>query len=415
MPARGLLLGVAVVAFGVLLTVSPALGGDQDGARPARACPGGSLADLGEMKLEELPWDVTIVRANLSARRPMAVAACYLMEDDLLVVSQMGMVYCLSRRDLTPRWVSALKYAIAAVPGEGPSHYNFLVKAPDGQYWVHSFAKRTGLDPDGFPARLPFAASSGVDSGHQMVYVGSLGSPRNNKTVESISLADGKRGWGFRTRGLLWASPVVDPSGVNLILAGEDGTVTSLVASADQPVGPTWTVALDGAVVATPVVTPNHIVVGTQDGILRCLDLSNGETLWLEGLDAPIRTSPWVLGRKEKVLRATGVEGAADIELEAFKGMAFAHNRNGLFAFDVDSGAKLFHDAGARKPVCWNGTHVATLDAGRILHIRDAAADFDETKKLHLSMFDIVPTNTTDGAIFGITHDGGVVAAIPKR
>lgn len=415
MPARGLLFGVAVVALGVLLTVSPALGEDQNAPRPARACPGGSLADIGEKKLEELPWDVTIVRANLSARRPMAVAACYLMEEDLLVVSQMGMVYCLSRRDLTPRWVSALKYAIAAIPGEGPDHYSFLVKAPNGQYWVHSFAKRTGLDPDGFPARLPFAASSGVDSCRRMVYVGSLGSPRNNKTVESINLADGSRGWGFRTRGLLWASPVVDPMGISVILAGEDGVVTSLVASADKPVGPTWSVSLDGAVVATPCVTPNHVVVGTQDGILRCLELGNGQTLWLEGLDAPIRTSPWVLGRKERVLRPSGVEGTTDIELEAFTGVAFAHNRNGLFAFDVDSGKKLFHDPKARKPICWNGTHVATVDANRVMVIRDAAADFGETKKLSLAMFDILPTNTTDGTIFGITHDGGVVAAIPKR
>ena len=38
----------------------------------------------------------------------------------------------------------------------------------------------------------------------------------------------------------------------------------------------------------------------------------------------------------------------------------------------------------------------------------------DEVKgKLDLSMFDLIPSNSGDGAVFGCTHDGGLVVAIP--
>ena len=153
MPARGLLLALSVIALCVLGAQHPAEGGD---GRPSCGPGAMSLADLGEKALEKLPWDAKIVRANLSSDRPVAIAACYLMQQDLLVITREGLVYCMSRRDLTPRWVSSLKTKLHAFPAEGPTHYSFLTKAPDGAYWVQAFRKRSGAEETGFPARLPF-------------------------------------------------------------------------------------------------------------------------------------------------------------------------------------------------------------------------------------------------------------------
>jgi outer membrane protein assembly factor BamB len=399
-----------VIALCLVGAPRPAVAGD---GPPPCAGNGLSLADLGEQALEKLPWDVKIVRANLSAERPVAIAACYLMQEDLLVVTREGLVYCMSRRDLTPRWVSSLKSQLGAVPSEGPLHYTFLMKATDGAYWVQAFRKRSGAEETGFPTRLPFASSSGVTNNGSRIWIGSLGSPRNNRTVESLSLVNGRRGWGWRTRGLLWASPVVDPSGNSLVVAGEDGTVVSLNAGGEAPSEPNWTVTLTGAVTATPVVTPEHVVVGAHDGTLRCIALGSGEILWLNGLDSPLRQSPWVLGRMGSVTRSSGVEGAPEVQVKAYTGIAFARNRDTFFAYDLVKGDELFKDTAGRRPVCLQGHWVTTLDDHKRLVFRDAKSDYEVTGKLDVSMFDLMPANATDGAVFGCTHDGGLVVAIP--
>ena len=414
MPGRGLLLALTLIVGLCVLGVTQTAAGD-DCLRPAGVQKGdvGSLADLGVKALERLPWDAKILRANLSADKPVAIAACYLMQDDLLAISQTGLVYCMSRRDLEPRWVQSLKAPLAALPSEGAGHYAFLVKATDGSYWVHAFRKRSGAEENGFPSRMPFAASAGLGNNGGRVFVSSLGSPRNNKTLETVSLANGDLGWGWRTRGLLWASPVCDPSGNSVIIAGEDGTITSLPGGMDKPREPNWARRMTGAVTATPAVTPEHVLVGSNDGTLRCLELGSGEVLWMHGIDAAIRTSPWILGGMETVKRETGVEGASEVAITAYTGVAFARNRDGLFAFDLRSGEELFKDGAGSRPLCRQGNYVLVLDGNKNVLFRDKSKGYEVKGKLPLSMFDLIPANTTDGAIFACTHDGGIVAAIP--
>lgn len=418
MPARRLLLALTVIAAVFILGVAQPASGE-DVLRPPRPRSGqsGSLADLGEMALERLPWDTKIIRANLSADQPVAVAACYLMQEDLLVVSQTSMVYCMSRRDLTPRWVMRLRAPLAWVPSEGPGHYTFLVKATDGAYWVHAFRKRSGAEENGFPARMRSAASSGLANNGRRVFVASLGSPRNNRTLESISLADGKFGWGWRTGGLLWAAPVMEPTGGSVIIAGEDGTVTSLPAGMEAPGSANWARNLgrSAAITATPAVTPDHVVVGANDGTLRCLSLQSGEIQWMHGLTDPIRKSPWVLGTREKSRRASTVEGGPDIEVDTFSGIAMARNAKGLHAFDLRTGAELFTSTQEKRPICKQGRWVLLMDGNGSIKFRDAENGYEVQDTLSLKMFDLIPTNGSDGAIYGCTHDGGIVAAIPAK
>lgn len=374
----------------------------------------GSLADHGERALERLPYKVQVIRANLGKRVPMSVAACYLMQDHLLVVSEVGRVYCLDRRNLEPRWVNTLRYPLAKPPAEGATHFGFLLKDHKGAHWLHAISKRSGTAGERFPVRLPFTASSGVDLNASMAFVGSLGSPGNNKTLETTNLISGRRGWGYNSSGMLWGNPVLDPSGDVVIVAGDDGVVTALTADSTAPSTENWIRDLGGAVRGSVIVTPRHVVAGNDDGILYNLDLFSGRVNWLQGLDEAIRGTPWVLGGMKEIQRSTGVAGASPVTVKEYVGLAFARNVNGLHAFDLTSGKPAFSDAKGGRPLARHGKYLLTINRARGVTIRDASDGYKETGALNFKMFDLVPTNTTDGAVYACTSDGNVLAAIPK-
>jgi outer membrane protein assembly factor BamB len=411
------LLGAVVAALPLLLVSGPAAadGEEESVLLPARPMEGAScLAAIGENQLARLPWDPVILRANLSADRPVAVAGAYLMGDDLLCVTSRGAVYCLSRRDLTPRWVVSLKAPLAQPPAEGPTHYAFIVQSVDGAYWLHAFAKRNGAEGDGFPARLPFAVSSGCSANASHVFVASLGSPQDAKTVVAYGLADGRSSWGYRSRGLVWATPTVDPSGKLLVIASESGATNAVSVGSVNMGQDAWALSGTAPISASPAVTPSQVVLGSQDGVLRCADLGSGEVLWLEGLGAPIEKRPWVLGGWTKTMRSTGVEGAAEVAVDTYTGIAFTRTRQGLYAHDLTAGTPLFREPRMSRPVCRQGRWILTMDLEHRLLLRDAEDGYKVKGRMDLRMFDLIPTNETSGQIFGITHDGMVVAASPR-
>jgi outer membrane protein assembly factor BamB len=373
-----------------------------------------TLAAHGERALERLPWKSVIVRANLSKHVPMSIAGCYLMEKQLLVVGSAGKVYCLDRRNLEPRWVNALRFPLAAPPAEGPTHYAFLLKDHMGAHWIHAISKRSGSASTRFPVRVRFSASSGISVSSSHVFVGSLGMPGNNKTLESVNLLTGRRGWGYRATGMLWASPQISPSGGVLVMAADNGVVTALSASASAPSTENWMRDLGSGIWGTPSLTPNSVIVGNDDGLLYSLDLFSGRVNWLQGIDERIRARPWVLGGMTTVEKSSGVEGAAPIKVQSYEGIAFAANVKGLHAFDLRTGTALFHDAGGGRPVCRQGKYLLTIDRRRQVTIRDTSDGYKVTGNLGLQMFDLVPCNTRNGEIFACTADGNVVAAIPR-
>src|SRR5687767_8111583 len=101
--------GTRSTRFGSLLTLALAVGGATVGAtadsvevlkpqRPAQRCE--SLARLGELQLERLPWLTNVVTTSLGAGRPVAVTNVYVKSSDLLVVDVPGRVTAFARRDL---------------------------------------------------------------------------------------------------------------------------------------------------------------------------------------------------------------------------------------------------------------------------------------------------------------------------
>lgn len=409
---------------GLLVVTAAALGGmavsafaEGDALKPARPAPSNTtLAKFAEAQLERLPGEWVITRVPLSAAGPVAVTNAYVMSQDLLVVDSTGRVTCLTRRDNTPRWMWTLSGALDGKrpPAEGSGHYVFLTRSPSGQYVVDALSKRTGLPAGGFPVRLPYGVSAGVAANTSMVFIGSLGSPRDNKTLTSLELATGSPGWGWYTTGMIMGDPRLDPRGDTLVVCGDDGVVTALSATAAQPQSPAWTSRSSGAITATPAVTPEHVVVGSQDGLVRCLDLRSGEVLWMKNVGEAVKTSPVVLGSMVTEERSTGVEGAPPIKVDAYQGLVFVRNVGGLHCMNLRTGEVLFTDPAGGRPVCRAGRWIFTADKDRRVTLRDAKDGYKAKGTLELGMFDLIPTNETDGGIYGVTADGYIVSAMPR-
>jgi outer membrane protein assembly factor BamB len=412
----------------LVLTVVAALAAGCAGRRHSNPAPAGgpsgsggadsglhTLGERGEKVLEDLPWHPAVLRANLAANGPVALTQIYVMAEDVLAVSTTGRLFCLSKRDLTPRWISTLRSPLAAPPAESALHYVFLEREPDGAAWLQWFSRRSGAEADRSPARLPYSPSSGVSATVGTAFIASLGSPNDNKTLETINLADGTPGWGYRSLGRVVATPTLDWSGESVLLLSEDRTVTSLPANqaGSAPAQINWQAETLAANTVAPAVAKDWAFTGSDDNFLRAWDSHSGEVKWMKGLDAPIRKSPWTLGRLVTKTVSTGGEGSTKARVEAFEGYVFARNSLGLFAFDATTGEDVFHDADADRPVVMVNDWVVTLDTAKQAQIRKGKG-LPVVSTAAFGVFDFVPTNSRDGVVVAGLADGTILLAVPK-
>lgn len=394
-----------------------------DAGRPDRSWASGSdgayaagngMAEAGERLLESLPWSPDVYRVNLGSRGPVALTQVYAMSEDLLAIDTTGKVYCLSRRELSAKWVSSLRSPLSAPPAESPTHYVFVERDASGACWLEWFSKRSGAAGDRSPVRLGFTASSGVAATAGTAFVGSLGSPSNNKTLETVNLADGMPGWSYRTLGRVVATPVVDPTGEIVLVASEDRTLTSLP-TRQATLMPTtnWVSETTAANTCAPAVTKDWAFLGSDDNLLRAYDLHSGTVQWLKGLDAPVRKTPWVVGRTVSKSVSTGGEGAPVTKVESFEGYVFARNAVGLHCFVAATGEAVFADAGSERPVMMHGDWVVTLDSAKNAQFRKGKG-LPVVRTVPFGMFDFLPTNGRDGQVIAGFADGTILLASPK-
>jgi|GEM_PF-3043394 len=373
--------------------------------------------DPGEVLLENLPWSPDVYRVNLalaSGRPGFALAQVYAMADDILAVDTQGTLYCLSRRDLSSRWVSSLRAPLSAPIAEGSTYYVCLERDASGAAWLEWFSKRSGAPAGASPTRLPFSPSSGVSANAGWAFVGSLGSPVDNKTVEAINLADGTIGWGYRTMSRVSATPTVDPSGEILLVVSEDRTVTSLPANqSGVPVVVNWSVDTLGVNTAAPAMAREWAFLGSEDHLLRCIDIGSGETRWLKGLDAPAPKTPWVVGRTVTRSVPTGGEGSPQARVESYVGYVFAKNAIGLHAFDADTGAEVFKDPRGLRPLVMERDWVLTLTESKQVQVRKGTG-LPVVSTVDFSRFDFLPTNGRDGQVVAGYANGLILLATPK-
>ncbi len=415
-PVTKRLAGIAaVLAIGALLSSGGDAAGEGSLLKPPQQVGGTRRGDIGEMQLERLPWNVHVLRADLSKDRPVAIAGFYVLDRHLVAVSQSGLVWALDRFTLEPRWAFSLRAPLFQPPAEGPTHIVFLCKDYRGQFWMHAVSKRSGEEGPDFPRRLGFAASSGVAANASMAFLGSLGAAQHNKTFESVNLADGRGGWGYLAPGMVFSAPQTDASGKIVVFATDNGHVISLPAGAQPPRTANWDKEVATILKYGPVLSPDRIIVASQDGVVTCLGLDNGDTHWIRSIQQAPTGAPWVIGASQTIEVDTGVEGADPVRTTKYVGLAFVRNVRGLHAFDLTSGEPAFHDLQASRPLAQHGDWLLTLDAQNNVTFRNAKKGYAAASEhLELGMFDLIPSNRADGAIYAATSDGSIVAAIPR-
>lgn len=417
--ARTLALSVAVCALAVGLPACRGARARSYGP-PAPSYASGSgngaaSATGGERMLEGLPWHPDVMRVDVGAAGPVALTGLYLMDEDLLALDTTGRLVCFGRRDLGAKWVATLKYPAAYPPAESPTHYVFVERDNAGAFWVQAFSRRTGALSDHDVIRLPFSASSGPAAASNTVYVGSLGSPRDNKTFETVNLSDGSIGWGWRTAARVLATPMMSHAGEAVIVVSEDNSVRALPAnpSTSTPAGPLWEMQTFAPNRAAPALTKDLMFLGSDDKLLRCMDVHSGSVLWMKGCDAPLRKSPWTLGGQVSKSVTAGGENGPKTTVESFEGFVFVKNELGLHAFDAISGEEVFKDPTAERPVVKVGEWVVTLGESRNGQLRKGKG-LPIVQTVGLGSFDFVPTNSKDGVLYVGYGDGTILAASPK-
>ena len=71
---------VAVLALGGLLMLGGGSAAGDGLLKPPQPCGGTRRGDIGEMQMERLPWNVHVLRADLSRDRPVAIAGFYVAD-----------------------------------------------------------------------------------------------------------------------------------------------------------------------------------------------------------------------------------------------------------------------------------------------------------------------------------------------
>ena len=123
---------------------------------------------------------------------------------------------------------------------------------------------------------------------------------------------------------------------------------------------------------------------------------------------------PRVFGGYKVSKKSSGVEGSAPIEVRSYEGITCVRNVDGTHAFDLTTGKKLFTCKQGERPIVRQGKYLLTSNLDRRVTLRDATKDYAVVGTMNLGMFDLIPSNKSNGELFACTADGSIVVAIPK-
>ncbi len=240
----------------------------------------------------------------------LRIMRAHLMSDLLLLESADSepTLYGFNRKTLEARWVTTIKEPSAFPAAENPdmlflvsAHYVTVLDAARGTRALHG---RGGIAAPAL--ELPFSPTAGAAAQMDTFFIPSLGSPVNNKTLESFSGVTGARGWGYRSQGYIRNTPKVggpwgDPK---LYFMTDKGKIMALDAKgyAYRPTGPLWEQWLDDKADHDFYLTPDSkdtvgaIFVADRSGIVYCIDRITGQRRWLHTSGRTPMGSPQVLG-----------------------------------------------------------------------------------------------------------------------
>jgi outer membrane protein assembly factor BamB len=208
----------------------------------------------------------------------------------LLVGSCSGNFYALDRRTGQVRWTYNVRQDgdQTSFHGDPLVTDNLILIGTDNgkQGHLYAFERESGkvrwktLAPAGAEGNVG-AATDIVRRGNQIYAVA------QGDELLCVSLEDGNIRWTFasqydRHKNLLTHSPAL--VGELVLFAGLDGILYALQADSGQIV---WKADLHSRLTTSPIVSPNGIYVGTQDGHVYCLQTKNGAITRSLAADVP--------------------------------------------------------------------------------------------------------------------------------
>jgi len=273
--------------------------------------------DAVELALLDLGIKGSPLRIDLNQDRKGAAlrfAQAHLIADLILLETNEAKprLYAFTREGLQSRWASDL-----AEPTAFPVAANADVVVLVSQHYAHALETFTGRSALQFtsgglegipmpPRELPFTPTGGAAVGNDTFYIPTLGSPRNNKTIESFSLITGTLGWGERTSAEILTTPVVggpttDPK---LYLVTRTGHVQCMDATnyGYRPAGSRWEELLEAAVDYDLHVTEDSasdagsVFIVDREGVVYCLNRITGTRRWTYATGRTARGGPKVFG-----------------------------------------------------------------------------------------------------------------------
>lgn len=273
--------------------------------------------DAVERALMGLGIEGRPLRIDLNQDRKGAVIryAQALLTDEMILLETneaRPRLYGYTRAGLDPKWRYDLRE-----PTTFPVAANADVAVLVSQHYVHVVEARTGRGAFRFmggglegvtmpPRELPFTPTGGAAVGNDTFYIPSLGSPRNNKTIESFSLITGQLGWGYRTSAEILTTPVVggpttDPK---IYLVTRTGHVMCMDATnyGFPPSSTRWEQLLEAGVQHDLCVTEDSaseagsVFLVDREGVVYCLNRITGGRRWTHATARTARGGPKVFG-----------------------------------------------------------------------------------------------------------------------
>ena len=217
----------------------------------------------------------------------------------VLVGSDDYKIYAFDHQEESLRWAfqTGNKVWSSPVAADGVVYATSLDKN------IYAISLEDGSKIWQFATGSAIASTPVVDDG--MVYVGSF-----DGVFYAVNAADGSRAWTFNgASGWYWGTPLVH--GDSVYAPSLDGNLYAL----DKRTGALrWTLATEGPIVGSPAVVFDMIAVGSDDGKLHIVRLSDGNPVDACNMNTQVRSSLAVkdgvvfLSAHDKTIRALKVK-----------------------------------------------------------------------------------------------------------
>lgn len=303
--------------------------------------------DAVENALLKLGIDGRVLRFDLNEaawkQGRVRIRQVHLLSDMMLLegTGDRPRIYALDRSGLKFRWMSQLAEQTHFQVSENAEAALLL-----SRHYLHALEKQDGLSAmqfvggelDGIrrpPLKLRFTPTGPAAAQSDTVYIPSLGSYDSNKSVESFSLINGARGWGYRTSSDIFTKLIVGGSSGDpkFYFVTRTGKLTCLdaVNYGYAPAGARWEQLLGAGVDHDMFLTADTkgsvgaLYVVDAEGVVYAIDRITGNRNWTNATGRRPIGAPQVFGNVCVVPMKSGL-------------CAF-HAGNVVYRLDVKSGS----------------------------------------------------------------------------